>query len=197
MEEVIFIRDEVANLVWAIEKKIPLPTGSPKHGGEAANELSSFYQRILDKQIGSGIVEADPIKYRADIRYEIMNTVPENWIPFIPTHVEGSDGNNRKVQLQRASMPRVLKNEGPNNAKKIKPRTQLLREGLDKESVEAYFIHEEEIPRAGVRVYQTYQRARWYNGKVVNWFGSKKQTGRGEGHSGLAFDRIVPVKKAE
>jgi hypothetical protein len=190
-EEVLFIRDEIANMVWAIEKKIPLPTGIGKHGGEAAFELHKFYQKILDKEIGDGIVVPDEIEFKANIRYQIMNSVPENWIPFIPVHVEGS---SREIQLQRASMPRILENDAPGNAQKIKPRTQLVREGLDTNPVEAYFIHEEEIPRAGIRAYQTYQRTRWYNGKVVNWFGARKQTGRGEGHSGLAFDQIMPTK---
>lgn len=192
LEEVIFIRDEVANMVWAIEKKIPLITGTPKNGAEAAHELNKFYQKILDTEIGSGLVIPDPIEYKAAIRYEIMNSVPENWIPFIPVHVPGSV---REVQLQRASMPRILKNDAPGNAKKIKPRTQLLREGLDVLPVAPYFVHEEEVPRAGVRVYQSYQRTRWYNGKVVTWYGSRKQTGRGEGHSGLAFDQIVSTEK--
>lgn len=192
LEEVLFIRDEVANMVWAIEKKIPLPTGSGKHGGEAAFELHKFYQKILNKEIGDGIVIPDDIEFKANIRYQIMNTVPENWIPFIPVHV---DGSSREVQLQRASMPRILENDAPSNAQKIKPRTQLVREGLEKDPVEAYFIHEEEIPRAGIRAYQTFQRTRWYDGKVVNWFGARKQTGRGEGHSGLAFDQIIPTAK--
>lgn len=192
LEEVLFIRDEVANMVWAIEKKIPLPTESGKHGGEAAFELHKFYQKILNNEIGDGIVIPDDIEFKANIRYQIMNTVPENWIPFIPVHV---DGSSREVQLQRASMPRILENDAPGNAQKIKPRTQLVREGLEKDPVEAYFIHEEEIPRAGIRAYQTFQRTRWYDGKVVNWFGARKQTGRGEGHSGLAFDQIIPTAK--
>lgn len=192
LEEVLFIRDEVANMVWAIEKKIPLPTGSGKHGGEAAFELHKFYQKILNNEIGDGIVIPDDIEFKANIRYQIMNTVPENWIPFIPVHV---DGSSREVQLQRASMPRILENDAPGNAQKIKPRTQLVREGLEKDPVEAYFIHEEEIPRAGIRAYQTFQRTRWYDGKVVNWFGARKLTGRGEGHSGLAFDQIIPTAK--
>jgi hypothetical protein len=29
-----------------------------------------------------------------------MTTVPENWIPFVPVHV---DGDNREVQLQRSA----------------------------------------------------------------------------------------------
>ncbi len=192
LEEVVFIRDEVANMVWAIEKKIPLVTGIPKNGAEAAHELRKFYQKILDKEIDSGTVISEDTDFKAAIRYEIMNTVPENWIPFIPVHVPGS---NREIQLQRASMPRILKNDAAGNAKKIKPRTQLLREGLDGPSTAPYFVHEEEVPRAGVRVYQTYQRSRWYNGKVVTWYGAKKQTGRGEGHSGLAFDQILPTEK--
>ena len=32
----------------------------------------------------------------AAVRYQVMNTVPENWIPFIPVHVPN---NNRKIQL--------------------------------------------------------------------------------------------------
>lgn len=193
LEEIVFIRDEVSNMVWGIEKKIQTATGGSKHGKEAADELTSFYQRILDKKTETENTPTDPIKYKAAIRYEIMNTVPENWIPFIPVQVPGS---NREVQLQRASLPRILKNDAPENAKKIKPRTQLLREGLDTLAVEAYFINEEEVPRAGVNLFQTFQRARWYNGKVVTWLGARKHTGRGEGSGGLAFDRILPTEEA-
>ncbi|SKB39580.1 hypothetical protein SAMN05660776_0939 [Salegentibacter holothuriorum] len=194
LEEVFFLRDEVANMVWAIEKKIPLPTGSTKQGAEAADELHDYYQKILDRSIISSSVQEFNPEYQAKIRYEIMNSVPENWIPFIPVHLSG---NNREIQLQRASMPRILKNADPGQAEKVKPRTQLLREGLDQHPVEAYMLYEEEVPRAGLQVHQNFQRARWYNGKVINWFGSGKQTGRGQGHSGLAFDRIVDVKKTD
>ncbi len=192
MEEILFIRDEIANMVWAIEKKIPLASGTGKQGGEAAYELHKFYQKILDQEIGDGVIIPEDIEFKANIRYQIMNTVPENWIPFIPVHVPGS---TREIQLQRASMPRILENDAPGSAQKIKPRTQLVREGLDESPVAAYFIYEEEIPRAGIRAYQSFQRTRWYHGKVVNWFGARKQTGRGEGHSGLAFDQLIATNE--
>jgi hypothetical protein len=32
------------------------------------------------------------------------------------------------------------------------------------------------------------------NGEVFVWLGMKKQTGKGEGSSGLAFDQITNVK---
>ena len=52
IEEVILIRDEVANMVWAIEKVIPAPTGAGKPGGEAANETRDFYSRELQAAPG-------------------------------------------------------------------------------------------------------------------------------------------------
>jgi hypothetical protein len=67
----------------------------------------------------------------------------------------------------------------------------LLRDGLDGARWTAYFLHEEEVPRAGAMVSQAYQRTRWTDGQVVVWLGARKQTGRGEGSSGLSFDRIA------
>ena len=99
--------------------------------------------------------------------------------------------DNRETQLQRAALPRVLEGD-PDPAKKIRPRTILLREGLETKT--AYFIHEEEVPRSGVRLTQSFQRTRWRDGRVWLWLGVRKQTGRGEGSSGLAFDRIQDVK---
>ena len=115
-----------------------------------------------------------------------MTTVPENWIPFIPEHIPN---DNRQIQLRRAAMPRYLANDPAPTFERVRPRTTLLREGLDEQK--AYYIHEEEVPRAGMRVSELYRRTRWNNGKVFTWLGIKKNTGRGEGHSGLAFDQIV------
>jgi hypothetical protein len=73
---------------------------------------------------------------------------------------------------------------------KIKPNTSILREGLDTTVPSVFYIHEEEVPRMGVRVTQSFQRTRWMNGEVFTWLGMRKLTGRGEGSSGLAFDQI-------
>jgi hypothetical protein len=60
--------------------------------------------------------------------------------------------------------------------------------GEDDQQSAAYFLHEEEVPRAGVQVEASFQRARWYDGAVVGWYGRRKTSGRGEGGSGLRFD---------
>jgi hypothetical protein len=186
-EEILLIRDEVANMVWGVEKTVPLPSGESKSGSEAATETLAFYESDLARRLAAGPPVAPP-EYKAPIRYQVMTSVPENWIPFIPVHVPN---DNREIQLQRAALPRVLEGD-PDPAKKVRPRTILLREGL--ESKAPYFIHEEEVPRSGVRVTQGFQRTRWRDGRVWLWLGVRKQTGRGEGSSGLAFDRIEDVK---
>jgi hypothetical protein len=180
-EEILLVRDEVANMVWGIDNVIPLPNGESKRGLEAARQTVAFLQSLL-----SGVAVTPP-PAAAPIRYQIMTTVPENWIPFIPVHV---DGSNREIQLQRAALPRVLRGD-PNPPMKVRPRTVLLREGLDAATPQPYFIHEDEVPRAGARLIQTYQRTRWTDGRVYTWLRVRKQTGRGEGSSGLAFDELA------
>ncbi|MBX2892601.1 MAG: hypothetical protein KF734_16860 [Saprospiraceae bacterium] len=183
MEEVALIRDEMANMVWGIETAVPLAHGRTKPGNIAAAEFHDFLQGLIP----TAVPVAKPA-WKAPFRYDIMTSVPENWIPFVPEHIPGS---NRRIQLRRAAMPRFLENENPPIFERVRPRTVLLREGLDQGT--PYHIHEEEVPRAGVHVLQAFQRTRWTNGKVFTWLGVKKRTGRGEGHSGLAFDRLVPA----
>jgi hypothetical protein len=128
--------------------------------------------------------------FTASIHYLAMTEVPENWIPFIPVHITN---DNREIQLQRASMLRIIEGDAANPVK-IKPQTSILREGLDSlPDPKSYFIHEQEVLRAGTRVEQSFQRTRWINGEVFVWLGMKKKPGRGEGTSGLAFDQIEDV----
>lgn len=189
VEEIFLLRDEIANMVWAVESVIPLATGRSKPGKGAGYELKAKLQQLLDDNNATPLEVDD----QANLRYQLVNSVPEQWIPFIPVHL---DHNKREIQLQRAAMPRILENDS-NIPNKIEPRTSLLREGLDQNPKQPYFVHEEEIPRAGAKIHKSFQRTRWYNGKVYNWVGIRKQVGRGEGSSGLAFDQIIPVKTKE
>jgi hypothetical protein len=190
-EDVMLVRDESANMVWAVETAIPLATGDPKDGLEAARQLRSFLEQQLAARIAGGAAPAPPLPAVAAIRYQAMSTVPENWVPFIPVHIPG---NNRKIQLQRAAMPRILETD-PEPPIKIRPRTPVMREGLDVKPAKPYFVHEEETPRAGARVLGYFERTRWTDGRVYTWLRLRKQTGRGEGSSGLAFDEIIPVPR--
>ena len=184
-EEIYMLRDEIANMVWGVESRVPLATGKSKSGREAASELKNKLQHLKGEAKEHESSEND-----AKIRYQIVNSVPEQWIPFLPVHL---DNQMREIQLQRAAMPRILEND-TEIPKKIEPRTSLLRHGLDQGGGEHYYIHEQEVPRAGIKVSKSFQRTRWYYGKVYNWIGIRKQVGRGGGSSGLAFDQIIPIK---
>ena len=177
VEDVLMVRDEAANMVWGIERTVWLGTGTPMPGEEAARETLAYRLRLHPQADRS-----DPV---AAIAYEAMNTVPENWIPFIPVHVPG---DNREIQLQRGAMPRILDGQVPRVAK-VRPRTTLLRPGLD--AGQPYRVHEEEVPRVGTRLTTAFRRTRGFDGRPMIWLGTRRATGRGEASSGLDWDRII------
>jgi hypothetical protein len=186
VEKMVLARDEVANLVWGVEEIIPGILGTGVNGFEAGKALSRYFvsrepERTPNRQPNE-----------AKIRYVLGTSIPENWIPFIARHKPGS---NRQVRLQRAAMPRLT---NAIDQKPIQPRGQILRINLDTGGQDTtYFVHEEEVPRAGVVVTRKYQRTRGANGEVFTWMGRRKQTGRGEGASGLVFDQIMPLQQQE
>ncbi|MGC4063268.1 MAG: hypothetical protein QM784_01170 [Polyangiaceae bacterium] len=192
-DEIMLARDEMANMVWAVERAITLPSGQPKRGADAARETRNFFERELERRLGSPGAPPE-LAEGAKVRYQVMSSVPEHWIPMVPVHVPG---NTREIQLQRAAMPRILDGDTELPVP-VRPRTSLMRHGLEEEPPRAYFVHEEEVSRAGALVRTSFQRTRHRNGRVWLWLGARKQTGRGEGSSGLAFDRIVdgPPRKS-
>ncbi len=190
LEEIVLMRDEMANMVWAIEKAITAPDGRGRSGGTAARETRAFFERLV--AAGGGASSAILLKNDAKIRYDVMSTVPEHWIPFVPVR---ADGSNRAISLQRAALLRVIDGD-PAAPIPVRPRTSLLRVGLDDATPASYVVPEEEVPRAGADITVSYQRTRWLDGRVFVWSGMRKRTGRGEGSSGLAFDRLT-VKPAE
>lgn len=181
LEEIELVRDEVANMVWAIERTVPSVTGAGRAGKDEGREVASYQRSLITAP------QPPSLEYKAAVSYLAMTSVPEHWIPFIPTHVPGSV---REVQLQRGRMLRIIPG-APLPPPKIPPRTTLVREGLDVTPAQPYFLHEEEVPRAGALVTLGFRRTRWLGGQAPVWLGVRKRTGRGERSSGLAFDAIV------
>ena len=185
IEKVVLARDEMSNMVWGVEETIPGVSGRGVNGFEAGKALSNYF---LSKKKET---QSTPTPNAAKIRYVLGTSVPENWIPFIPNRQPGS---NRQIRLQRARMPRLTDEIADS---KIEPRGQILRVNLDNgQQKQTYFVHEEEVPRSGAIVTRKFQRARGANGEVFTWIGRRKETGRGEGASGLMFDQVVPVKQS-
>ena len=115
LEEVAFSRDEVANMVWAIERTVPTLAGTGRAGRDEAAETLAYQQSL----IAAAAAPATP--YVAPIAYQAMSTVPEHWIPFVPVHVAG---NVREVQLQRGRMLRLLAGD-PSSPAKVPPSAEV------------------------------------------------------------------------
>jgi hypothetical protein len=136
------VRDEMANLVYGIERRVSLPTGATKPGGEAGRELF----RLLERIVGPPPAPPAPV---APIRYQVMNTVPEHWSSFLPVHQPGSV---RETRLQRGHA--ATAGADPAAFDIVESGTSLLRERLDATPRPSYFVNEEEVPRAGDPGYQ-------------------------------------------
>jgi hypothetical protein len=170
LERVQFVRDETANLVWAIEEVVPAATGQGINGYDAADKTGVIPDPITDSP--------------AAIRYVLGNAVPENWIPFIPVR---RPGGVQDMAFQRAAMPQL--GQPPHDV--IRAKGVLLNEPSL-----PWFVNEEDVPVTGKLVTRSYQRVRWYDGATCLWIGRRAETGRGTGSSGLAFDQIEPVQAA-
>lgn len=169
LEKVHFLRDEMANMAWGVERVVPSQLGVGINGSAVAVREASR------------VATPPPLSpTAAPVRYILGTDVPFNWIPFVPVHIAGS---RRSVQLQRARMPEI-----PGVTRER--HTQIL------DVKKPYYINEEEIPRAGKLVTRGYQRARWLNGATLTWIGRRVTAGRGEGSSGLAFDQATHVPRS-
>jgi hypothetical protein len=185
IESVVFFRDELADMAWAVERTVPDDMGGGVDGYEKASSFLEYVKKVKDQLPSVPLAPLDP---DAVLSYQLSPTeIPENWIPFMPVHIAGS---NRDIQFQRSAIPRVLDKF---NISLVRPRTDLLRAGLNG-TYQSFYFHVQEIAKAGIIVSATLQRTRWYNGKIISWIGRKKTTGRGQGISGLAYDKIVDLK---
>ncbi len=180
LQEVRFIRDEGANMVFAIEHTVQNMLGAPVPGFEAQLERK---QREAVSREKNNQVKNDNIDSRKTPRYRLASVVPENWIPYVPVNT-GQTGFP-VVKLRQALM---LRNDGAEQPTEIQPMSRLLSDPDTGSKLE--WINEESVPRSGVKVQLTKQRMRWIDGRTYIWFGRKAEVGRGERSSGLKFDYL-------
>jgi|CXWL01.1.fsa_nt_gi hypothetical protein len=165
LEEVLFLRDEMANMAWALERMVEGPLG------QTINRSEAYFRSRQPKKDGVTGDNNQPLVYR------LRTEVPEHWIPLIPT----------RFRKDEDAPPIGLKCHGQWQGRILQPR-------LD-EKGEPIPIHEEEVPREGARVTRTFQYTRWIHGETYLWIGRRKGVGRGEGSSGLRFDVLEPPWK--
>ncbi len=169
LEEVRFLRDEMANMVWAIEEILEGGIGQPMRGLERDQAARP-----------ETTPPAAPAPAGPPLKYQIQTEVPESWIPFLPVLIDPVNGD---VALQIAAMLRTPPGEPP---EPIFPRGRILNPtalgGAE------YQIREEEVSRTGTRVNRLVRRSRWTDGSTHLWISRRRTPGAGEGSSGLKYD---------
>ncbi len=173
VEEVRFIRDEMANMVWGIEQTLESGLGQALPGQERAQAVASI-----------AAASAPASTVAAALRYLLETLVPENWIPFLPVAIDAALGD---IALERAAVIRVRSDGG---LVPIEPRGRI----LTPPGVAPYRVREEEVTRAGTRVSRVPMRSRWVDGSTHLWIARRKGVGAGEGWSGLRYDLAVGKK---
>lgn len=85
IEEVLFLRDEMANLAWAVERCVQGPSGSARERDRERDGINP-----------------PPLKTvpQAELDYTLQTLVPARWIPYLPR----TDGY-RSIELIQGRMP--------------------------------------------------------------------------------------------
>jgi hypothetical protein len=161
LEEVMLARDEMANLAWAVERRLENPLGV---GVDTAAQPPTAAPP-------ASIPPTDGTAYR------LASDVPDHWIPLLPRQV----GDNGEVRLARAA---VLDLDGTPTIVRSQARV------LGDDPTAPLLMPEEEVPREGALVRRAFQAARWHDGRLFVWSAIRKTAGRGEGSSGLRFDTL-------
>jgi hypothetical protein len=169
VEEVLFLRDEMANLAWGVERVVESLTGRPLNRPEHFSAEQHRREREREPSTpGTETPKADALVYR------LASSVPDYWIPLVPKQIVQGQPDIRFV---RGAM---LSQEGT--------REIALSRILTPEANRQLAIYEEEIPPERVRVTRSYQLARWLDGSTHLWIGRRKAVGGSEGSSGMRFD---------
>ena len=160
LEEVALLRDEMANVAWAIESST-----------ESPSERSRVYSAPAAPADSPPPSSAAPL-------YRVATAVPANWIPLLPVQLRDQQGR----VLSRLQRGALLQPDGTGKAPLA--RIQLLNAGS------SLLLHDEDIPREGLQMSKGRRMSRWIDGSTWVWTAFRKRVGHGEGSSGLEFDRL-------
>ncbi len=171
-ETILFRRDEMANLAWAIEQRVQQTTGRSIDRQELINHKKGPHLGP-DRNAPTPNIEVE-------LNWKLGTPPPEAWYPLIA---------QQHLGVQRLLLTRMLK---ANGELQEDPLGVLLQE-LD--GLTDSYIYAEEIEQSGgFALKRTTQVARWIGGSRHIWSGRRKIEGGADASSGLVFDEVSPPK---
>ncbi len=165
LEQVRFLRDDTANLVWAVEHAVEGILGRPVRAADRAPDAAALQP---------------PPAQDGGLRYRIQSALPPHWFPFVPVKTETAD---HQIALELAAV--LPLDEG--SAVVPAPRGRILAPQAIASGT-PYRVREEQVPREGTRITRIIRRSRGADGSTHVWLSRARSIGSGEGWSGLRFD---------
>jgi hypothetical protein len=166
LEEVLFLRDDLAAMAWAVEHQLQSDLDFPLDAYE-------MYLRRIKADPPPPPPKATPGGPK--IYYTLETVVPDTWIPMVPVRSPQSE-----LFLRRGTMEIPTASGFVN----LKARALIL------EPQHPFFVADRFVSRAGVLVDRYFRRTRSSDGNTYVWMARKSGQGRGPGWSGLRFDIV-------
>lgn len=166
LEEVLFLRDDMAAMAWAIEHRLPSELDS-------ATDAYALYQQRLKADpppTPPPIVAGGPA-----ITYTLETPPPDNWIPMVPVISPANE-----LYLRRGTMEVSTKD----GFIKLQARGAIL------EPQHPFFVTDRAVPRSGTQVDRYFRYTRSSDGTIFVWLARRSGQGHGSGWSGLRFDLV-------
>lgn len=170
LEQVVFLRDDMAAMAWAVEKQLQGDLDAP------VDAYQMYLQRLAANPPPAppvATVGGPKIYYTAEV------PPPDNWIPMVP--VQDPQG---ALYLRRGIMA------SGSAAVNLQARALIL------EPQHPFFVVDRSIPRSGVQVERYFRYTRAADGTYFLWLARQSGVGRGSGWSGLRFDTVRDLSAA-
>ena len=179
LEAVLLVRDEMANMVWGIETRVPLPSGEGKHGARrrrsrrAATSRRARRGRVRPARAGTADRERRGDPLRGD-EQRCRRTGSRSFRCTCPNDI-------REIQLQRAA--HAARDRGRSGA--ARRRSSRAPICCAKVSTETRPVGYDSSTRRKCRAPASASRRAssapaGTDGRIFVWLGARKQTGRGE-----------------
>jgi hypothetical protein len=171
LEDVLFLRDDMAAMAWAVEHKLQGDLDWP----------IDAYEMYLER------TKADPPPAPPTatpggpaIYYTLETVVPDNWIPLVPVRTPQGTPYLRRGTMEIPTASGFVD---------IQARALMLEPG------QPYFVQGRALSRAGLKVARYFRRTRSSDGTTFVWMARQAGQGRGPGASGLQFDLVRNMRK--
>lgn len=179
IEELALIRDEMANLAWAIERKV---TGSSGGG------LDRGAEPVRPDAERPPLATAATTTATGRLDYRLRSEVPAHWIPLVA--IAPGPATDRQLELRA-----IRRHTADGGIEAVEPRGQLLRTDPARPPADEvpFRLCDAELTADGITLRRLHRIARTPDGRRIAWNARRKLDGASEPASGLGFDLATPA----